>query len=607
MSAFERPGLYPYHAESEATTLPTVAELAGYIPTTIADPGIANALGKSGGRWDQYLDLVSFRVNTLVDDAIACQVSKLSLTYPTGAGVANLTPATYPTIVYGGLHIEVDQAGLSLAALAPATFAVNSRTWIYMTIPSAPGSYPTFRSETVALATPAAPIGDELTLVGVDTDGSNVTANVAGDVSDILTLDRPVTFAGSTTMITVEGSTADPLMVLENTGSGYALDEIDGGIRSTRFYGVGNADSLPTMTLDPTTGAASLRITDSGGALPNQAALYVTHDEGAGISVESTGSALVGIYVENSVGYALAIESPSPLGAIHVNLTDAAAGYGIEATSISNKALYYADMAASAASTTGAIYALGNSANAGVAIRGVARWSTSAGISGETSNAASFDTPAIVGTGGGTSGSGVKGVALGNGYGVIAEGDANNPPARGSLRIVPQLTDATTGQIGDVEFRSDTGEARLYTQQGGSSGWRSVHTSSRGYVWAFGAKQSGGPISGGTTGWIGDATIYPVQTGNVLVTVTGTLDFASAHDAVEIQLRELNAGLIGTAQVVSSDGTGGGAGQFLPLTLQAIFTLPDTSSRTFQVLIDSTVGTFDYDNVIVSVQGIQSP
>lgn len=186
-----RPGRFPFHGETLTVTLPTVAEGVGYVAGTIADPAVANALGQSSGRWLQQIDLAKLEIDDIVSVSTPVLVRGRSLEYPTGAGLANLTPDQTPAVISGGGRIDFDETVLSIGGANPITFPANMRTWIYGRAPNV-GEYPAIRVESVALATPSAPQSGEVVLGGVDTNGSDVTANLASDLGETWHFDVPL-------------------------------------------------------------------------------------------------------------------------------------------------------------------------------------------------------------------------------------------------------------------------------------------------------------------------------------------------------------------------------------------------------------------------------
>lgn len=186
-----RPGRFPFHGETLTVTLPTVAEGVGYVAGTIADPAVANALGQSSGRWLQQIDLAKLEIDDIVSVSTPVLVRGRSLEYPTGVGLANLTPDQTPVVISGGGRIDFDETVLSIGGANPITFPANMRTWIYGRAPNV-GEYPAIRVESVALATPSAPQSGEVVLGGVDTNGSDVTANLASDLGETWHFDVPL-------------------------------------------------------------------------------------------------------------------------------------------------------------------------------------------------------------------------------------------------------------------------------------------------------------------------------------------------------------------------------------------------------------------------------
>ena len=192
-TSIPRPGAVPYHAEGKVTTLPTVAETAGYVAGSIVDPAVADALGQFGGRWIQYADLHKCQIEDIVDGSVPYLVRGQSLTYLVGAGLANLTPTQYPVVVAGCMRIAFDAAVFAFHGLLPTTFAATMRTWFYGGLPTV-GGYPSLRKEAVALGTPSAVAVGEVVLGAVDTSATLITAVQPSDLGEIMTVDVPIDF-----------------------------------------------------------------------------------------------------------------------------------------------------------------------------------------------------------------------------------------------------------------------------------------------------------------------------------------------------------------------------------------------------------------------------
>jgi hypothetical protein len=138
-------------------------------------------------------------------------------------------------------------------------------------------------------------------------------------------------------------------------------------------------------------------------------------------------------------------------------------GAGVDATGSSAGSIGVKGVGGGALSGVG-VYGQGSVSGNGIGVSGLGT-GTEAGVKGQ----------------GGTSGIGVWGrststeaavyadSAAGSGYGVIAEAD-NSSPVRTALRLVPQGSDASSPQVGDVYYSSAVHKLKVYT----GTGWETI-------------------------------------------------------------------------------------------------------------------------------------
>jgi hypothetical protein len=330
-----RPGRYPYHAESLSTTLPTVAESVGFVAGTIADPNVVNALEQSGGRWDQYADLHKCQIEDIVSAAAPYLVRGQSLTYLVGASLGSNAPTNTPVIIGGGCRLAFDATVMDVNGLASVTFPASMRTWFYGSAPSV-GSYPSIRTEAVALGVAATPAGSEVTLGGVDTNATKISANVDSDLADTLTLDVPIYFTEI-----VDFGDAVNAVAINTTGSitvGGALDV------------TGTTDLAGAVTCDTTldvTGATTLNtlavagITTATGTLTTVGNTVIGTTSGDACTINATIDAPVTISINDAVNRCLTLVNADAGQALRATSTGGYAAFLVgDATSPDRAALH---------------------------------------------------------------------------------------------------------------------------------------------------------------------------------------------------------------------------------------------------------------------------
>jgi hypothetical protein len=213
--AIYTPDRYPLHdtGDVNSANLPTAYSLQGFPSLSVADPRATNALLQANGGWTQYNDFTLVRAIDTHNSSTAYRLS-LNLGYATGAGLESLSPTTNPVYVFRGNVIRFRESFLMDQGLDPITFTASMRTWIYC------GADGTVRVDVVALATGATPAVGEFTVIGVDTDATDITAIV---------------------------TTSSPAFELHFTGPNYIIDTNFAVLGDSSF--VGNVDVTGVVTL----------------------------------------------------------------------------------------------------------------------------------------------------------------------------------------------------------------------------------------------------------------------------------------------------------------------------------------------------------------------
>jgi hypothetical protein len=181
-----RPGLYPYHDVNgtnitypEDSAFLFTGYVAGVTPVPSADHN--GKLNRSGS-WHAYLDQNGLRNSDWLDETADSSLTLTALTYNNGGNVltTGATVLTRGTYLVNNTRVETDSAYLNFIANSikadPLVFPaaiVPGRIWIYAN-QDGPA-----RFESVAPGTPDAPVGNEITLVGLDVDAVGVVTDGA--------------------------------------------------------------------------------------------------------------------------------------------------------------------------------------------------------------------------------------------------------------------------------------------------------------------------------------------------------------------------------------------------------------------------------------------
>lgn len=597
-----------------------------------------NTLWLLDGLWLTYLDYSSMRLSDSIDVTQNQQWSDDKLAYVVGDSVlvGGADVDTYGTYMFEGWRLQIDEGLLQTVGAKPllVPFATApGRIWVYAATTQlnnpAPPLTPVavIRVESVGVGVAATPVSGELALVGVDIDAAGlVTGNSYPAVEPVreviysTTRQRrtgPTDFEALATFIVavdtavyIEGSNGagkDPALdVVGGAGSAAraqnaSLTEITLQLANTlggpALSSLGDVDVIGSTTcedvtadnivvggvaatslqVDPAVGFPSISVTSNGSTLAAQAAIVIAAAAGRGVYMTAA-----------STASCVDLNNSGSGSCCNVTTTGSGTGVRIDASG----------------GTGTAITALGPTGAATTTIAATSGHASASTITGTTQSAALVTSYGVRGIGGASSGSGVNGQATGDGYGVVAQSDTTSP-IRASLRLVPQSADASSPQQGDVEFnsaRGATGKLRAYTTQ-----WESVHSTAKGYVSTWGSVASGS-TSGGS-GNLSLAQITPEETGDVLVTATGTLAWTVDNANATITVVDVTSSVtLATSIERNTDIAVGSvldANNSRTFSVRGVRTLPNTSTRTFAVVITSNIGTVTYSNVICSVEGVQ--
>ena len=582
----------------EAAYAKSPLNLTGLQPGQKIPSKIHNTLWLLDGLWQTYLDYNSLRSGDYVA-ALDQQWSTVKLAYTIGASIvvgAGSAALNTPVYYFDGYRIEVDATLLAPAAADPLLLPLATlpgRVWIYLSTanmvdPLLP--FAEIRLESVAAGSAEAPGANEIALVGVDVDAAGlVTANtypgsepafelVFGTISQRWT--RPVEFDDTAQFDSTSTFNGIPTVNTTLVVASGALVGINASNSDAANHTAMIANAAgPGMSVTGVDANYALAISNTGAGasilavkLVAGVALYADAVTGGGTAIRAEGGA-VGLDVESASG--LAIDARS------------ATGTAIRATATGSGTAINGVGGPSAASLAGSFTATNTGA---IALRGA------------TAAAALSTAVAVQGTASGAS-TALQG-SSGDGYAVVASGDATTP-MRSALRLVPQDDDPTTPLQGDVLFNSTRigttlGRLRVYT-----SLWESVHASPKGRVDAFGVVASGVIGGGAGSGNLSLTSITAEQVGDVLVSATGTIAFVVDSGQCTVTVVDATSAVTLATSIersIDTDAVGTNSRSF---SVRGVRTLPDTAARIFVVVITSTTGAITYSNVIVSVTGVQ--
>jgi hypothetical protein len=600
----ERPSYYPLHdllATNTVAVQDTLYRPNGYpsgLPVPSADH---NGKLRSNALWNAYGDANQLHIADWVDTTIDAQLTLTSLTYAAGGNVTTTGAivATRGAYLFQGGRFETDDAFLNQVGAAiqasplivPAA-TLPGRIWIYT---NEDGD---LRVDSVGVGVADSPNPDELSLVGVDVDAGGV-------VTDGAVTPTTAPLPPSVLPVSIEIDSAGDI-----TARNLNADAIVTGLR---FVALGGLLGGPTLSVGATSGQTSVdvtgdgtlaAITSAGGtsyaligtSSGSDACLRATHTgSGAGLLLAHSGSGQglninqfgtgVGIRVNATSDYA--IDATGPSGGDVINSTTDS-GIAVRAV---------------VTSTGVGVAAIGGPSASSVPVYGVTGHVDAIGVQGETIGGANTAAAGVQGLGNGA-GTGVYALANGTGYGAVLEADTTTP-ARAAVRLIPQDADPTTGDQGALllnSARGPTGKLRTYTTQ-----WESVHSSAKGYVFVFGTAASG--VTAGGSGNLSLAQISPEETGDVLVTGTGHLEFSVDNGSCTVALWDVTAAVLIAAQIETSSDPANNAVNLgiiqRSFAIRSPYTLPDANTRTFAVVITANTGTITFEHVVTSVDGVQ--
>lgn len=293
------------------------------------------------------------------------------------------------------------------------------------------------------------------------------------------------------------GSGVNPVLI-QSTGNTDALDVIGSGNGASIFASHSATTGAPTIAAQVLTTEPAIAGMSAGGGGPGVqgrgdnsfTALTSTDDGVVGKGANEAGSAGVrGISAGTSAQAAVTGQTthngvPGVLGTSSANAPGVngkggvGTGSGVKGETGSTSSTAGVEGVSSHA---GVPAVSGTSTDTGDGVYGFNNGSTGAGVHGKAQNSSSpggvygesatSGCPGVAGTPGGTGGTdaGVLGDAsTTHGYGIIAKGDASNPPNRAAFRIIPQAADPTNAQAGDLTVVG--GVLKIYT----GSAWVAV-------------------------------------------------------------------------------------------------------------------------------------
>jgi hypothetical protein len=562
------PDRYPLHdtKDTNSASLPTIYSLNGFFPNSIGDSRAVNKLLQSNGGWVKFNDFTLVRSSDVNSSTTAYRLSSANLAYTTGAGLGPFSPTAYTAVyVYRGNVIRFSSSFCVDNGIDPITFTASMRTWIYC------NENGVVRIAVVALATAAAPAAGEFTVIAVDTDATNITAIV---------------------------TSSSPAFELHFTGPAVVVESAF-GVLSNAFFG---GDVLFTGALTAESGLAvagvitaygetatlvvngdavfAERVTVASTNVTSAAVSGTNTSTGPGVRGQSTGNAGVSGASASSVAGVVG--------------TNSGAGPGVKGTGGS---------AAAGVDGTATVAAQPGVKGTGAAAAG------SSGVSGTAVNTASYGVQGSSSAAATTSGAGVRADALGDGVALSAvavngnagrfESDTSSP-TRAPVLVVAQDADASSTQVGSLALNSTRSKWRTYI-----SGYESFHSTTKGYVFACGATESGGL---GNTGNLSQATIVPEQVGDVLVSATISVVFTNDASNITLTLIDVTNGSAVIATQVENSfyyNGGGTVDNARSMSISVRYTLPSAASRTFAVKY--TVGgggTVSYSGATCWVQGL---
>lgn len=576
---------------------------SGY-PTGLAVPSDDhNGKMNRAGLWAKHLDLNGVRNSDWFDTTVAAMLSTRTLTYLVGGNVLTTGAVvdTRGTFLINGTRIETDTAFLNQVGanvqgdnLIHQSATAPGRIWIYANEDGTP------RFESVGPAVADTPGVGEITLNGVQIDALGVVT--IGDVAPI-TLPLPEQIVPIVQRLSVVVSSVNPAVTIDNN-AGLGLNVTTGGASVTGDSAITGAVFITGPT--DITGTCNVNGEITATSTIADAILGTTSAAGVvagvhGISDTASGFGVIGEVSVSGTG----VRGVSPSGAGVVGIgggtgagvtgTGGSTGAGVSGTGGATSGHGISGVASAA--TSYGVFGTGANFSDSHGVVGIATNTSAFGVGGNTASSAT------------SSAAGVFANALGDGNAVSAmatDGNAGvfqsdtSAPKRAAIRIVPQDADPTTTQSGALfNASSRNGKFRGHT----GTAYESLHSSAKG--WVFGVSSTSSGTNAASSGDIGDVTIVPEQTGDVIVTVTGFWKGSTDTTQLTVLLKDITGAvtILTTQVLVAPDRDGDGQDRTVPFTVRYPYTLPSAASRLFRYRLNFSA-TVDWYDTFQTVQGV---
>lgn len=577
----DRPVIFPHIDKGNTNQIDwelTPLQTTGFAPGVTIPSDAHNTAWSLGALWMNYLDYQTVHTGDTVSSASAQRWSSTRLAYTIGGDVdgAGAAVDTYGTYFVGGYRIEIDDGLLNPANASPLIVGgatTPGRVWVYLQygVISPPGQpVASIRVESAGVAAAASPAAGELALVGVDIDAAGL---VTGNVYDGSDPDYAIEFAGpdwnltndlnftnatgSTLALGPNGAGIEPLVV--NPETGVSCVWVQGNGTESAVY------------IDGDGGHGIEAITDSAS---NYAIIGTNDGNGAGIRGVSTGNGAGGSFQGGVIGAGVVATGGSSSGSGGVFTGGAGGGAGAACTAVG---------------ANPGVQGLGAFDADSVGVYGVAGHTDALGVHGISHTNGISSAAGVYGQGRNDA-AGVHGEAA-DGHGVVCESDGNRAP----LRIISTAGDPTVASVtGGLWFNAILDRLRWKP----SSGTHSIHSSEGGWVREFDDDAANTGLVGGVN--LASCTIDPETTGDVLVTGTIHLTPNTSTAQVEVYLRQSGSTIVQQTEYAHT------ANEGFSVIIRAKYTLPSSASRTFDLRLDVSSGSWDYKNAVVSVEGVQA-